>query len=372
LNRRAATPTGAGAAIDTDLLAQTVNQLNNHLSAVIGNAELAFTRTNLSGETEEHLRSIIAEAEEAARYLKESLGRMEAGELAGSVTVPREKSLGDTVESILRRLRVAEGLYMAGGRAREINLHLQDDAPVPVAEERLLGLVEETLNRFGSAAADDDVLSIGLYRREDSLYLDISRHRKNFPAVEQVAGFGNYNWPEKILAERPADTFLRYLAGSGAAYAHDRMTQPPSYLSFRFPIETAPVARLAERTEEPVRILAIDDQTVILDLISAMSQSLGYEVHTASSGSEGIALARKHRYSIVLTDLAMPGMSGLDAAAEIRKYQPDTPIVLVTGWEVRTDPDRLASAGIVDVLYKPFRIEQLTDVIRKAVAARTI
>ncbi len=106
---------------------------------------------------------------------------------------------------------------------------------------------------------------------------------------------------------------------------------------------------------------------VILDLIAAMSQSMGYEVAVASSGPEGIALARRQRFTLVLTDLAMPGMSGLEVAAEIRKLQPDTPIVLVTGWEVTTDRAQLEEAGIVRVLYKPFRIEQLTEIIRSAV-----
>ncbi len=351
--------------VDHDLLGQTVNELNNHLSAVIGNAELAFSRTDLNGDVEQHLRSIIAEAEQAARFLKDSLGKLSAPSLAGAVAAPKDKSLGELIRAVLRRIRVAENLYMAGGRAREIFLTLDADDPVPVADEKVLGLVEETFNRFGSAASDDDVLTASTYRRGDQVYLDVSRHRKNFPPVEEVVGFGMYNDPDEVLKYRPSDTFLRYLQDTGAAYAYDRMSQPPSFLSFRFPLAAVDTGEEpAERKE--VRVLAIDDQTVILDLISAMCQSLGYEVVTASSGSEGIALARKHQFTIVLTDLAMPGMSGLEAAAEIRKIQPSVPVVLVTGWEVNTDPAQLEAAGITEVLYKPFRIEQLTDIIRSA------
>ena len=76
-----------------------------------------------------------------------------------------------------------------------------------------------------------------------------------------------------------------------------------------------------------------------------MCQSLGYEVMTAPSGSEGIALARSHEFSIILTDLAMPGMSGLEAAGEIRKVQPGVPVVLVTGWEVNIDPGSAGGRG---------------------------
>ncbi|HPC11003.1 MAG TPA: response regulator, partial [candidate division Zixibacteria bacterium] len=367
LNRRVLEAQTTGGGVDQDLVGRMVNELNNHLSAVIGNAELAFTRTNLTGDVAQHLRSVIAEAEQAAKALKDSLGRMRLPAPSTAVAAVEDKSLGAVVKAVLRRLQVAENLYLAGGRAREMAVLAEADGVVPVAEERLYGLVEEMLNRFGAAAADDDVLTLRLYRSDDRLCLDLSRHHRNFPPVDKVAGFGEYEGAPEALRQRPSDTFLRYLADSDVTYAHDRHTQPSTYLSFQFPTAAPGGSARAARPKEAVRILAIDDQTVILDLIAAMSQSMGYEVAVASSGPEGIALARRQRFTLVLTDLAMPGMSGLEVAAEIRKLQPDTPIVLVTGWEVTTDRAQLEEAGIVRVLYKPFRIEQLTEIIRSAV-----
>ena len=120
-----------------------------------------------------------------------------------------------------------------------------------------------------------------------------------------------------------------------------------------------------------MRILAIDDQLIILDLITAMCQSLGYEVRTATSGREGLQLARAERFDLVLTDLAMPDISGLETAKQIRALHPEVPIILVTGWEASIDRRQLTQAGISDVLYKPFRIEQLTDIIRTAATPRS-
>ncbi len=369
--RRMVRTQAAAGGVDQDQLGRLVNEINNHLSAVIGNAELAFSRTDLSGDIEQHLRSIISEAELASRFLKDSLGKMAAPARPGTLSVVEERSLGSILQGVLRRLHVADDLYLAGGRAREITTIFEADHAVSVPEEKMVGFIEEMLNRFGATAADDDVLTTTVYQQGTFLYLDMSRHRRNFPPVEPVAGFGEYQDPDAMLRQRPSDTYLRYLADTDVAYAFDRLTQPPSFLSFRFPAAVPQGATRPEQREK-VRILAIDDQTVILDLISAMSQSMGYEVMTASSGPEGIDLARKHRFSIVLTDLAMPGMSGIEAAAEIRKLQPKTPIVLVTGWEVTTDPAQLEAAGIIEVLYKPFRIEQLTDIIRTAVGAPVV
>jgi CheY-like chemotaxis protein len=111
-------------------------------------------------------------------------------------------------------------------------------------------------------------------------------------------------------------------------------------------------------------VLAIDDEAIILDLIVAMCQSLGFSVRTASSGEAGLQLARQHHFDLVLTDLAMPGLSGLEVARELHKAQPDLPVILVTGWQASLDQADLDRAGIEHVLSKPFRIEQLTDIVR--------
>ena len=103
---------------------------------------------------------------------------------------------------------------------------------------------------------------------------------------------------------------------------------------------------------------------MILDLIVAMCQSQGYQIQTASSGEEGLELATTGEFDVILTDLAMPGMSGLEVARRIRRLHPQTPIILVTGWEAGIEQAQLDQAGIHEVIYKPFRIEQLTDVMR--------
>ena len=177
-----------------------------------------------------------------------------------------------------------------------------------------------------------------------------------------MAGFGDYKPAGEALKQRPADTYLQHAADE-CDYAWDRYTSNPSYLSFRFRTGKS------ETTVEPSgttkkRVLAIDDQEVILDLISAMCQASGYEVTTARSGEEGLRLALAEQFDIIMTDQAMPGMSGLEVARELKKMRPMVPVVLITGWEVDINRSHLAASGIEQVLYKPFRIEQLTEMIR--------
>jgi CheY-like chemotaxis protein len=341
--------------------AAVVNQLNNHLAAVIGNAELLTRSDEISGEVRSQLQAILAEAERAASIVHGPLTRVEN---PPAVSVDSEKVLFEqTILDVLGQARISGSLYMAGGRAREIHVNLRAKVDPAVSSDAVRQFFETALARFAATAADDDSLTISSYVRDNYLYLDVSRHHKNFPAVEPVAGFGTYESTEAALTARPADVFLKPLAGTPSAYAVDREGTPPAFLSFRFPIrtESEPSDNKAPNT---IRILAIDDQPVILDLISAMCQSLGYGVTTASTAEVGVKLALAERFDVILTDLAMPGMSGLDVARQVRRVHPETPIILVTGWEAGIDVAKMKGAGITDVLYKPFRIEQLTDIVR--------
>jgi len=349
-----------------------VNELNNHLSSFIGTAELAARSPEISVDVREQLREIVTEAESAAAYVRKSLAGLSAYRSKGAAPASPSNDLNEIIKAVMTDTHVSGDLYMAGGRPHEINLALQPIIELDLPGDEIKRLFEGVINRFGSIAEDEDVVSVCTYRRGDYVYLDVSRHHRNFPSVEPVAGFGQYEMTDEALRSRPADVFLRHVADSQCHYAVDRMSANPAYLSFKFPVKRmVGTATTSQQTSgQSVRLLAIDDHAVILDLISAMGQSLGYQVDTASRGKDGIRLAEENAYDIILTDLAMPDISGLEVARRIRVRDMQTPIILVTGWEANLEREQLRAVGIHEVLYKPFRIEQLTDIVKAAVGNR--
>ncbi|MFQ6007483.1 MAG: response regulator, partial [Candidatus Zixiibacteriota bacterium] len=355
----------------SDTIGDTANRLNNHLSAVIGNAELASARLDLPEQIRTQLQHIIIEAEQAASCLKDSLAQI-GPQKTRYVGQPAESGDVDAaIQAILNESHISENVYMLGAKPREVTTKLSSGERVELADETLRNLAQETLTHFSSWTPDEEVISVVTYTQGGHLYLDISRHRKGFPTVQPVAGFGEYLSPAEVLHYRPADSFLQHIVNKNCLYAFDRFGQTPSYLSFKFPLRSE-VASSAVASAPKARILAIDDQPVILDLILAMCQSLGYTVQTASSAEEGLRLASQASFDIVLTDLAMPDMSGLEVARKIRGIHPHTPIVLITGWGVNLAPGELEASGVTEVLYKPFRIEQLTDIIQSAVLSKSV
>jgi len=343
-----------------------LNQLNNHLSAVIGLAELAERNEGVTETTRRQLRQILQRADQAADLARQSLMP------SAPETAPEDGDrLHRLIETELKSLHVSGDLYMIGQRPREVRLRLAPVGPLDFTSKTLCELFQSVLNRFGALVDETDLMTIATYVRDGFAYLDISRHRPNFPPVDEVAGFGRYGLSSEAFRNRPADIYLRHLGETNSYYAVDTADAVPAFLSFKFPLAALPDSHLSAVGKPPVRLLAIDDQAVILDLISAMGKSLGYEVRTTSTGEAGQRLTDRIKFDLVLTDLALPDISGLEVARYIHERQPELPIVLVTGWSTKMGPEEKRNAGIRDILYKPFRIEQLTALVQRVVGRPT-
>jgi CheY-like chemotaxis protein len=110
----------------------------------------------------------------------------------------------------------------------------------------------------------------------------------------------------------------------------------------------------------PRRVLLVDDDGLVLAGTAAMLEDLGHVVVTARSGPEALALLdRDMAVQAVVTDHAMPGMTGLDLAREIRLRRPDLPVVLATGY---AELPAAATAGLPR-LNKPYRQQELAEVL---------
>lgn len=348
-----------------------VNRLNNHLSALIGNAELGMTKVGQPIEVRRYLESIVDEAEKTARYVRRSLGQPRPGFSTGDLAQHGADDINQIITAYLDRVRISDSLFMIGGRPREIFLRLFKVAPIRSVPSAIAALVEEAVGRLASVAREDEVITISSYRLDRHVYLDLSRHGRELPPVDQIARFGDYVWVSELSDDLPDEKYLSTVAAQPCQCSIDRSSGQPSYLSFRFPVEEAP-AMAGRSASSRVRLLAIDDQTVILDLITAMCRSLDYEVATAESGAAGLELAEQQDFDIILADLAMPGASGLDVARQLKEIAPGVPVILVTGWEVTIQPEQLRAVGIIDVLHKPFRIEQLTEIVRSATTPKNV
>ncbi len=108
-------------------------------------------------------------------------------------------------------------------------------------------------------------------------------------------------------------------------------------------------------------ILLVDDEDMVRDLHSELLKQLGYEVIACPTAGEALAVMESDEADVdlVLTDLTMPQMTGLELAQRISGIRPDLPIILITGYDDRLTAENKAAAGIREVLMKPVTIKQL-------------
>ena len=120
------------------------------------------------------------------------------------------------------------------------------------------------------------------------------------------------------------------------------------------------------------RLLVVDDEPSMREFLEIMLSQEGYQVRTASNGEEGVKAYRTEEPDLVLTDVKMPGMSGLDLIREIHSLDPTAPIIAITAYASADDAIRAVREGAYDYLSKPFQIEDLRIIIRNALEARRL
>src|ERR1700687_4643310 len=114
----------------------------------------------------------------------------------------------------------------------------------------------------------------------------------------------------------------------------------------------------------PIRHLYIDDELSIREMTLQELSRRGFNVTLASSGEEALALFRKEPFPLVTTDLKMPGMSGLDVLRSVKTIDPDTEVLIATGYGSQEDAIECLKSGAFDYLYKPFHMDEFAALLQ--------
>jgi DNA-binding NtrC family response regulator len=116
----------------------------------------------------------------------------------------------------------------------------------------------------------------------------------------------------------------------------------------------------------PVKVLVIDDDPTMLDLARFHLQKQGYEVVTVETGEAGINQAEKQKFEIILTDLNLPDMDGIEVVRRFKDLLPDSEILVITGYSSVTKAVEATKAGAFYFLEKPVEFEELLLLMDKA------
>jgi len=123
---------------------------------------------------------------------------------------------------------------------------------------------------------------------------------------------------------------------------------------------------------DKIVILVVDDEAVIRDGLQRTLSGDRFDVETCKSGHAAIELLQQKEYDLIITDLKMPGMNGIEVLKAVKGLQPDVPVIMITGYATVDTAVEAMKNGATDYISKPFTPQQILEKIDKALEQRTV
>ncbi|PSK81816.1 PAS domain S-box-containing protein [Limimaricola soesokkakensis] len=356
------------------------HDFNNLLMAISGSLELLQRRLPDNPQ----IASLIDNALQGAQRGSALTGRL----LAFARRQPLEPQLVD-LPCLVKGLR--DLMQLSLGRDIRIELSAQPAVPPVMVDAAQLELALLNIaTNARDAMPDGGLLGIRISHEEAP-----SAHgtdRMLAPRVCLAISDTGEGMDEETLA-RAADPFFTTKGpgkgtGLGLSVVHGLLEESGGRLVLKstkgegttvemwFTAASAPQGQLADTSvqtsdkgtvDTPLTVLAVDDDALVLMNTVIMLEDLGYEVIEASSGAEALAKLDEHEVDLLLTDHAMPQMSGAELADAARERHPGLQVVLATGFlELPND----STCANLPKLMKPFSMEQLQAAIREATSSK--
>lgn len=120
------------------------------------------------------------------------------------------------------------------------------------------------------------------------------------------------------------------------------------------------------------RILIVEDEAPMCELLKSFFSDRGYRVETVQNGEEAVARLEDQNYALVITDIKLPGMSGLELLARVRVDWPDVAVIIMTAFSSISSAVEAMKLGAEDYIGKPFQLDELAITVEKALERRSL
>src|SRR5438552_1552113 len=118
-------------------------------------------------------------------------------------------------------------------------------------------------------------------------------------------------------------------------------------------------------------ILVVDDEEIMRDILETLLKREGYDVRLASSGEEGLELARSTPFDAAIIDIMMPGINGIETLDELKRIDEDLAVLIITAYASVESAISAMKAGAFDYITKPFKNDEVLVVVRNAMEQRS-
>ena len=112
-----------------------------------------------------------------------------------------------------------------------------------------------------------------------------------------------------------------------------------------------------------VRVLILDDERIVCDRLKPALEKLGFQVEAYTDSQQAVARLAEERFEVLVTDLKMPGVGGMDVLSFVREHCPSTKVIVITGFATTDTAQRALELGAADFIPKPFKMSYLRDLV---------
>jgi signal transduction histidine kinase/ActR/RegA family two-component response regulator len=353
-----------------ELASGVAHDFNNTLSGILGRAQLLLTNSNDAKEVERGLSIIIKTAKDGAHTVKriQDFARQRRDrdfELitvdqllsdVSEITRPRWKNRAEAADVYINLDLCVTTTAMVMGDASELR-------------EVLVNIVFNAIDALPaggtitlSATESDDWVEIRVTDSGTGMTEDVrSRIFDPFFTTKGKAGMGlglavSYG----IICRHEGSLDVESELGHGTSFVIRLASATQSAPAQSAEISVQPPAGDAQVA---VRVLVVDDEGYVRELLRDILDSLGHEVVQADDGFKALELFDSQVFDAVFTDISMPGMSGWELARLIRERNSQVSLAILSGWGEAISSDEQEAAGVDWIVAKPFLIERIAEIV---------
>ena len=370
----------------SQFLATMSHEIRTPLNAVLGLNELML-HSSLDSQQRRYAELIGSSGRLLLALINDILdvSRIEAGHLQLTLAPFSPRAAGEGVVALMRERAVAKGLALRFEMVPGEDALIQGDA-IRI-QQILFNLIGNAIKFTDTGTVQVAIVLEPGAERALSLRLEVSDTGIGIPASAMPTLFDRFTQADS--------TTMRRYGGSGLGLAITReivelmggsiamtstpgqgsrfvVTIPSHFVDRGDRVSVAVEPGQAAASRPPLRILVAEDNDVNQILISAVLTRMGHLVHLVGNGQLAVEAVRRGRYDLVLMDLQMPGMDGMEATLAIRALdgpQAGLPIIAMTANAFEEDRLACLAAGMDDYVAKPIDLEQLARAIARCSVA---
>ena len=359
-----------------EMAAGVAHDFNNSLAVILGRAELLLKRLRGSGPMDfavaaSNLEAIRNISKQAAETIHRIQGFTRIRKDAPATAV----QLNDVVRNVvdMTRPKWKEECGARGGEV-EIRMELQDVPLISGNSVELNQVISNLVFNAVEAMPRGGRLTFRSFPGPDHVVLEVTDTGVGMTEEVQQRIFEPFFTTKEKGQGLGMSIIYGIVTRHGGKITVDSEVGSGSTIRVRLPQARAAAQPSASARAEATtarqtgRILLVDDDPVVLDFLRDALGFGGHQVVTAGGGSEALSKVTTDSFDLVITDLSMGEVSGLEVARAVKHKHPALPVILLSGWAVQQDSDEVRQSGVDLILSKPCAIDTLLATVHKTLA----